>query len=107
MVRSVVVPQALPGLVTGLLLGLARAAGETAPLLFAATVFSGAATVPQGVRDAPVSALPTHIFGLAQDAAEPAAQHTAWGAALVLVVVAALLVLAAVPARRRMQAAAV
>jgi phosphate transport system permease protein len=107
MVRSVVVPQALPGLVTGLLLGLARAAGETAPLLFAATVFSGATTVPQGVRDAPVSALPTHIFGLAQDAAEPAAQQTAWGAALVLVVVAALLVLAAVPARRRMQAAAV
>ena len=101
LVRSVLVPQAVPGLVTGLLLGLARAAGETAPLLFTATVFSGAPTLPSGVRDAPVASLPTHIFTLAQDSAEPAARHAAWGAALALIVVAAVLVLAAVPARRR------
>ncbi|HET9443143.1 MAG TPA: ABC transporter permease subunit, partial [Acidimicrobiales bacterium] len=100
--RSVVVPHALPGLVTGLLLGLARAAGETAPLLFTATVFSGAPALPAGVRQSPVSALPTHVFALAQDAVEPAAQRMAWGAALVLVVVAGGLVLAAVPARRRL-----
>ncbi|MFP5375882.1 MAG: ABC transporter permease subunit, partial [Acidimicrobiia bacterium] len=62
LVRSVLVPQALPGLVTGLLLGLARAAGETAPLLFTATVFSGAPTLPTGVTASPVVALPTHIF---------------------------------------------
>ena len=103
LVRSVLVPHAVPGLVTGLLLGLARAAGETAPLLFTATVFSGAAAVPTGVRDAPVATLPTHIFTLAQDAADPAATRAAWGAALVLVAVAALLVLAAVPARRRLR----
>ena len=102
LVRSVLVPQAVPGLVTGLLLGLARAAGETAPLLFTAAVFSGAPTFPQGVVQSPVSALPTHIFTLAQDAADPAAVDAAWGAALALVVVAGLLVLAAVPARRRM-----
>lgn len=101
LVRSVLVPQAVPGLVTGLLLGLARAAGETAPLLFTATVFSGAPTFPSGVRDAPVASLPTHIFTLAQDSAEPAARQAAWGAALALIVVAAVLVLAAVPARRR------
>ena len=103
LVRSVLLPQAVPGLVTGLLLGLARAAGETAPLLFTAAVFSGADAFPSGVRDAPVAALPTHIFTLAQDAADPAAARTAWGAALALVVVAGLLVLAAVPARRRLQ----
>ena len=103
LVRSVVVPQAVPGLVTGLLLGLARAAGETAPLLFAATVFNGASSFPSGVRDAPVSALPTHIFVLAQDSVHPGAIRAAWGAALVLVIVAGLLVLAAVPARRRME----
>jgi len=101
LVRSVLVPQAVPGLVTGLLLGLARAAGETAPLLFTATVFSGAPTLPSGVRDAPVASLPTHIFTLAQDAADPAARKAAWGAALALIVVAGVLVLAAVPARRR------
>jgi phosphate transport system permease protein len=103
LVRSVLVPHAMPGLVTGLLLGLARAAGETAPLLFTATVFSGAAALPSGVVDAPVAALPTHIFTLAQDAGDPAAVRTAWGAALALVVVAGLLVLAAVPARRRLE----
>ncbi len=102
--RSVLVPQAWPGLVTGLLLGLARAAGETAPLLFTAAVFSGAPLLPEGVRQSPVVALPTHIFTLAQDAAEPAARQAAWGAALALVVVAGLLALAAVPARRRMVA---
>lgn len=100
LVRSVVVPQAVPGLVTGLLLGLARAAGETAPLLFTATVFSGAPILPAGVRESPVASLPTHIFVLAQDAADPAALQAAWGAALALIVLAGLLVLAAVPARR-------
>lgn len=100
LVRSVVVPRAVPGLVTGLLLGLARAAGETAPLLFTATVFSGAPILPSGVRESPVASLPTHIFVLAQDAADPAALEAAWGAALALIVLAGLLVVAAVPARR-------
>ena len=103
-VRSVLVPHAIPGLATGLLLGLARAAGETAPLLFTATVFSGAPTLPEGIRHAPVTSLPTHIFTLAQDAADPAALRTAWGAALVLMAVAGLLVLLAVPVRRRVEA---
>lgn len=104
LVRSVLVPHAIPGLVTGLLLGLARAAGETAPLLFTAAVFSGAPTLPGGIRDSPVTALPTHIFTLAQDAADGAALRTAWGSALVLMAVAALLALLAVPVRRRVEA---
>jgi len=103
LVRSVILPQALPGLVTGTLLGLARAAGETAPLLFTAAVFSGAPSFPAGIRQSPVSALSTHIFTLAQDSADPAAAEAAWGAALALVVVAGVLVSGAVGARRRMQ----
>jgi phosphate transport system permease protein len=102
--RSVLVPWAAPGLLTGTLLGLARAAGETAPLLFAATVFAGASGLPTGIINTPVVALPTHVFTLAQDAADPAALDAAWGAALVLVLLAALLLLAAIPARRRMEA---
>jgi phosphate transport system permease protein len=98
-----VVPHVVPGLVTGLLLGLARAAGETAPLLFTATVFSGAPTIPSAVRESPVAALPTHIFVLAQDAADPESLRLAWGAALALIVLAGLLVAGAVPARRWMQ----
>lgn len=103
-VRSVVVPHAAPGLVTGLLLGIARAAGETAPLLFTAAVFSGAPAMPTGVVDSPVVALPVHIFTLAQDAADPAALRTAWASAVALIAVAGLAVVAAIPARRRTEA---
>ena len=102
-VRSVVVPWARPGLLTGTLLGLARAAGETAPLLFAATVFAGAGGLPDGVVQSPVVALPTHVFTLAQDAADPAALDAAWGAALVLIAITVLLLLVALPLRRRME----
>lgn len=103
LVRSVLLPFALPAVVTGTLLGLARAAGETAPLLFTATVFSGATALPHGVVQAPVAALPTHIFVLAQDAADQASVDAAWGSALVLVTLAGVLLLLAVPARRRLE----
>lgn len=103
LVRSVLLPYARPAVLTGLLLGLARAAGETAPLLFTATVFAGAATLPTGVVESPVQSLPTHVFTLAQDAADPGALAAAWGSALVLVALAGLLLLAAVPARRRLE----
>ena len=102
LVRSVVLTHARPALATGLLLGLARAAGETAPLLFTATVFSGADALPAGIVDEPVVALPTYIFTLAQDAADPAALQAAWGSALALLVVAAALLIAAAPLRRRL-----
>ncbi len=97
-VRTVILPQSRGGFVTGALLGLSRAAGETAPILFAAAIFSGA-TLPTGVRDNPVLALPYHIFVLAQDSLHPAAQVNLWGAALVLVAMALLLNLAALPLR--------
>ncbi len=102
LLRSVLIPHAHPGLITGLLLGLARAAGETAPLLFTATVFAGAPVLPAGIREAPVQALPTRIFALAQDSADPASLSAAWGAATVLLCIAAVLALAAVPVRRRL-----
>ena len=103
LVRAVLLPHAAPAALTGLLLGLARAAGETAPLLFTATVFAGAGGLPRGVVQSPVEALPTHIFALAQDAAEPAAVDAAWGSALVLVLLAGLLLLLALPLRRRLE----
>ena len=103
LVRSVLLPHAAPAALTGLLLGLARAAGETAPLLFTATVFAGATALPRGVVQAPVESLPTHIFALAQDASEPAAVAAAWGSAVVLVVLIGLLLLLALPLRRRLE----
>jgi phosphate transport system permease protein len=103
LIRSVLLPWAAPGLLTGSLLGLARAVGETAPLLFTVTIFSGAGPFPRGVIDAPVVALPTHVFTLAQDAADPAARQAAWGSSLVLLVLAALLLSVALPMRRRLE----
>ncbi|MEM7481140.1 MAG: ABC transporter permease subunit [Acidobacteriota bacterium] len=97
-VRSVVLPQSAGGLLSGTLLGLARAAGETAPILFTAAVFSGA-TLPTGIRDSPVLALPYHIFVLAQDSLHPGAGARLWGAALLLVLLVAAFSLATLPAR--------
>lgn len=99
-VWSVLVPQSAAGLVSGSLLGLARAAGETAPILFAAAVFSGAG-FPTGVRDNPVVALPYHIFVLAQDSLDPAVEGHLWGAAFVLLALVFALSLVALPARLR------
>ncbi|MFD4691594.1 phosphate ABC transporter permease subunit PstC [Streptomyces sp. NPDC058463] len=102
-IRSVVVPYAFPAMVTGLLLGLARAAGETAPLLFTATVFFGAPALPSGIVESPVQALPTHIFTLSQDSGDPQAVAQAWGSALVLVLITAVLLSVAVALRNRLE----
>jgi phosphate transport system permease protein len=97
-VWSVVLPQCAGGLLTGSLLGLARAAGETAPIMFTATIFAGA-TFPGGVKESPVLSLPYHIFILAQDSFDPAVGGKLWGAALVLLLLVLGLSLAALPAR--------
>jgi phosphate transport system permease protein len=80
-ILTVALPAALPGIVSGALLAIARAAGETAPILFtvgAATSFN------THLFSEANTALPLQIYG---NAASPyvTAQDRAWGAALVLV----------------------
>ncbi|WP_245173079.1 phosphate ABC transporter permease subunit PstC [Streptomyces aureus] len=104
-IRSVVIPYTWPATLTGLLLGLARAAGETAPLIFTATVFFGAPALPTGIVNSPVQALPTHIFTLSQDSNAPEAINQAWGSALVLVLITAVLLSLAVALRNRFEGA--
>jgi phosphate transport system permease protein len=99
-VWAVLLPQAWSGLFSGSLLGLARAAGETAPIMFTATIFAGA-TFPTGIKDSPVLSLPYHIFILAQDSFDPAVGSQLWGAALVLVALVMTLSLIALPFRMR------
>jgi phosphate transport system permease protein len=86
------------GLVTGSLLGLARAAGETAPIMFTATVFAGAA-FPGAIKESPVLSLPYHIFILAQDSFDPSVGTKLWGTALTLLGLVFLLSLVALPLR--------
>jgi phosphate transport system permease protein len=85
-ILTVVLPAALPGIVSGSLLAVARAAGETAPLLFAV----GAAKTfnPQLFSEAN-TALSIQIFS--SDLAFPATENRAWGAALTLVLLTFLL----------------
>jgi phosphate transport system permease protein len=88
---TVVLPAALSGIVSGCLLAVARAAGETAPLLFTIlTVFSTNWDVFSGAN----TALPTQIFA---NASQPyaGAQARGWGAALTLVVIAFIFMIAA------------
>jgi phosphate transport system permease protein len=59
-IRKVILPEALPGIMTGVILGLERAAGETAPILFTGASFF-LPTLPHSPLDATM-ALPYHLF---------------------------------------------
>lgn len=80
-ISRVVLPAAAPGIVTGSILGLSRAAGETAPILFTAAAFY--APLPDSPFDK-VMVLPYHLYIMATQAVKPAPQIV-WGTALVLV----------------------
>ena len=62
-IRRVILPAALPGILTGSILGLGRAAGETAPIMFTAATFY-TLHLPSSILDE-VMALPYHIYVLA------------------------------------------
>lgn len=91
LISRVVLPTALPGLVTGVLLAVARAAGETAPLLFTAFGANAVATSLTG----PTNTLPLQIFKDVQNP-NPALVARAWGGALTLI---ALILLVTIVAR--------
>jgi phosphate transport system permease protein len=79
-VSRVVLPPAMPGVLTGAILAIGRAAGETAPIMFTAVVFSQR-FLPASLLD-PVMALPYHLFILATNV--PGAKTNQYGTALVL-----------------------
>jgi len=62
-IARIVLPSALPGILTGAILGIGRAAGETAPIMFTAAAFF-TAILPKSIFDE-VMALPYHIYVLA------------------------------------------
>jgi len=93
---SVVLPTALPGMVTGVLLAIARAAGETAPLLFTA----GATLKTSFGLGSFMNSLPVQIYSDVTSPTE-SVEHRAWGAALTLVVMILILNLIARLVSRR------
>ncbi|MCK4491652.1 MAG: phosphate ABC transporter permease PstA, partial [Candidatus Altiarchaeales archaeon] len=75
-IRKIILPSALPGIVTGLILGLGRAAGETAPIIFTAAVLNP--ILPNSIFD-PTMALTTHLYTLTS---EGISEKNAFGTAL-------------------------
>ncbi len=83
-IRSNVLPYALPGILTGSILGLSRAAGETAPILFTGVVFF-VPGLPDSVFDQ-FMAMPYHLYILStQHHAIEQVRSLAYGTALVLI----------------------
>ena len=101
-IRRVVLPAASGGILTGVILSLARAAGETAPILFTAASFY-TTELPKSPFDETL-ALPFHIFALMTEGTAPEA-HTriAFGATLVLLALVLSLNLVAIIQRYRLQ----
>lgn len=80
-IRYIILPQAMPGMITGIILGLLRAAGETAPILFTVAAFY-LPRLPQSPFDQTM-ALPYHLYVIStQVPGMP--QSVQYGTALVL-----------------------
>ena len=98
---SVVLPAAKGGIITGIMLALARIAGETAPLLFTilgseffATHLAGRTKVHLPTLNAPIDALPLRIYNYSQDV-DINHNAQAWAGAVVLITLILILSIAA------------
>lgn len=101
-IRFIVLPSAVPGILTGAILGVGRAAGETAPVLFTVAAYY-LPHLPKSIFDQAM-VLPYHLYTIATQVpdADPKLQ---WGTALVLVLLVLLMNLAAIVIRSRLRRA--
>jgi phosphate transport system permease protein len=101
-IRTNVLPYAIPGMLTGTVLGLARAAGETAPILFTGAAFY-LPYLPKSLSDQ-FMALPYHLYIMAtQHHAIQQVRPLAYGTALVLIVLVLGMNMTAIVIRYRMR----
>ena len=101
-IRKVVLPVAFPGIITGSILGISRAAGETAPIMYTGAVFF-TPELPASILDE-VMALPYHIYVLATAGTQiEATRHLQYGTALVLIMLVFGMNLSAIILRAKMR----
>lgn len=101
-ISRVVLPAAFPSMITGGILSLSRAAGETAAIMFTAAVFFNR-QLPDSILD-PVMALPYHIYVLATAGTRiEETRHLQYGTALVLIVLVLGMNLGAIIYRARLR----
>jgi phosphate transport system permease protein len=93
-IRDLVLPTALPGILTGLVLSLSRAAGETAPILFTGVAYY--INKPTGLLNQEFMALPYHLYMLSTQHQDiELVRPLAYSTALVLIIIVFLLNLSA------------
>ena len=100
-----VLPLAMPGILTGTIIGLAQALGETAPLLLIGMVGFIASNYPSGIASGffdPNSAMPAQIYEWAKRA-DPAFYERAWGGIIVLLFFLMTMNIVAIILRRRFE----
>lgn len=88
-IYKIVLPNALPGILTGIMLSLGRAAGETAPIMFTAAAFW--TDLPRSIFSE-VMALPYHIYVMATAGTHiQETRHLQYGTAIILILLVLLL----------------
>jgi len=101
-VLCVILPAALPGILTGTVISMGRAAGETAPIIFTAAVSVGRAVMPWEVFSQPTPALSWNIYNLCTEhEAVDEIRHVQFGMVATLVVIVLVLNVAAIVLRAR------
>jgi phosphate transport system permease protein len=99
-IKNIVLPTALPGILTGVILSIGRVAGETAPILFTVAAFYTRG-YPKSIFSE-VMALPYHIYALMTEGTHPNQQKAiAYGCSLILLIMVLLISTIAIIIRQR------
>jgi phosphate transport system permease protein len=101
-IMTVILPAALPGILTGTVISMGRAAGETAPIIFTAAVSVGRPLFPIEALSQPTPALPWNIYNLCTEhEAVDEIRHVQYGMVFTLVALVLLLNVFAIVMRAR------
>ncbi len=101
-IMTIILPAAMPGILTGVVISMGRAAGETAPIIFTAAVSVGRMISPQSIFSEPTPALSWNLYNLCTEhEAVNQIRHVQYGMAATLVVIVLTLNIVAIHFRAK------